>query len=81
MNDLSKASVLDAILGRSRQEPAKKAQEPQNALRSMRNQVYGGDTSRAAYRQYVLEAQMNGQAPMSFEEFRQSRGRNALKAD
>ncbi|MCU0949514.1 MAG: hypothetical protein MUC68_00295 [Burkholderiaceae bacterium] len=66
---------------RKRPEPAKKDEEPQNALKTMRNQVYGGDTSRAAYREYVIETQTSGQAPMSFEEFRKSRTRNALKAD
>jgi hypothetical protein len=81
MNDLSKSSVLDAIFRRKRTEPAKKDEEPQNALKRTRDQVYGGDTSRAAYREYVIEAQSNGQAPMTFDDFRKSRSRNALKAE
>lgn len=74
--NLSRERVMEAIERDAKKQP----ERPRNNLREMRNQVYGGDTSRAAYQAYVIEKQTNGETPVSFEEFRRQRsGKNALK--
>jgi len=70
MNDLSKDSVRSFF---RRRDDAKKQEPPRNSLREMRNQVYGGDTSMAAYKAYVIEAQTNGEQAMPFDQWRQSK--------
>lgn len=76
MGSLSKEDTAAAIAAISAQKPD---QPKRNMLQRMRNQLLGGDTSLVSYKAYATEAMINGEQPMSLQEFQKQRmPKNAL---